>query len=34
MSRLRDKLGPDGRQVIQTIRGAGYVMGGVAGAES
>lgn len=23
LSRLRDKLGPDGRQVIQTIRGAG-----------
>ncbi|GBQ25936.1 response regulator transcription factor [Gluconacetobacter azotocaptans] len=26
ISRLRDKLGHDGRQLIQTIRGAGYVM--------
>ncbi|MBB2200488.1 response regulator transcription factor [Gluconacetobacter tumulisoli] len=26
ISRLRDKLGQDGRQLIQTIRGAGYVM--------
>jgi two-component system, OmpR family, response regulator len=26
LSRLRDKLGQDGRQVIVTIRGAGYIM--------
>ncbi|GBQ86369.1 two component response regulator [Gluconacetobacter johannae DSM 13595] len=26
ISRLRDKLGHDGRQLIQTIRGVGYVM--------
>lgn len=26
ISRLRDKLGPDGRQLIRTVRGAGYIM--------